>query len=440
MLSATTLDSRGVTVSYDVSGPEAATPITFAVARSASPTPGPGEVPVGPVLTPPVLDDSGQPATAPGVHRVTLPLAGGLPINPNHPYVLVVADPGPSESVASFRKNSIAVVTHGGIQDPAWNKVGPPWQREMARSLRAQGYDEVIAYNWAAQSRTPGAAAKQGPILARMVLDAAGRFPGNNPVDVQYIGHSEGAVVNTQAIVGVAAQATPRLRAGYLQDTLLDPHAANPDFPGRQYSVGGPVGWIAKLAIDNYQARSRDPLVFIPPSVNSAQVFYQQTPANRDHGTNAGIYNIWGQVPVQGPASYFNLTGAGVVHSGKQGVPAWYEHHVVSTLGNGAPAIASETLTGTLAAPALAGHRATYSGASAPGSTVSLLAGKPGKGHLDPVGQAVAGPDGAWTATTHPLATGPHRVVAEARLAGWNPKKQTLNPTAPLGSLTVGNG
>ena len=46
-----------------------------------------------PTISPSELDSAGQPATAPGKHTVTVPLPGGLPDNPEHPYVVVVADP-----------------------------------------------------------------------------------------------------------------------------------------------------------------------------------------------------------------------------------------------------------------------------------------------------------------------------------------------------------
>ena len=450
MLSATTLDSRSVTLSYDVTGPDPS--LTFGVYRSASPRFDPGAIPVAAQLAAPAVDDSGLPSTAPGVHQLTIPLSGGLPINPKHPYVVVVADPAspsasePGES-ASFRKVVIGVVAHGGFEYSHWKKDGPPWEREMANSLRAQGYDDVIAYNWVSKSSTPGQAAKQGPILAKMVLGAASRFPSSDPVDIQFIGHSEGAVVNTQAIVKLEARATPQIKSGFLEDTLLDPHAANPDFPGKQYSVArNPLGWIAKMAIDNYQSRARDPLAFIPKGVDAAQVFYQQSPANRDHNSNLGIYNLWGQVPVKGASVYFNLTSDGVVHSGKNGVYAWYEHHVVPTLGDGGQRVARETLTGALdAASQAGGHtidvpRATYSGTSAPGSTVELLAGQAGPGRLEVVGQGLTGADGTWTTTTRTLADGRYRVVAQAILPKTYKGDRPPVPTAALGLLVVDAG
>ena len=444
VLSASTADSKGVTISYEIASPGGDPALSFGVYRSATATYGTDAEEVGTDLSAPAVDSSGQPSTGPGAHTVTLPIPGGLPINPEHPYVLVVADPGSASAgspgtVASFRVASIAIVTHGGLEDKAWDKVGPPWEQQMAKSLKAQGFDEVIAFNWVAESSTPGAAVKQVPRLTADVLDDAAKFPAGEPVDLQFIGHSEGAVINTQAIVKVEAAASPGISAGYLDDTLLDPHAANPDFPGQQYSTGGPLGWIAKLAIDNYQARSRDPLVFIPAGVDSAQVFYQQTPADHD-ASNDDIYNLWGQVPVKGDATYYNLTADGIVHSGKQGVYAWYEHHIVPTLGNGAPELAATALTGSPVASASSSsapaRTATYTGRAEPGSTVRLSAAV-GHGPLHLVAKAVTAPDGTWTATTKPLAPGTYRVLAEAKPADWTFRSRRAIPTDPLGALTI---
>ena len=46
-------------------------------------------------------------------------------------------------------------------------------------------------------------------------------------------------MVNTYAIVKLQDQMTPELKAGYIEDTLLDPHAANNNLPGQQYSIAG---------------------------------------------------------------------------------------------------------------------------------------------------------------------------------------------------------
>ena len=139
-------------------------------------------------------------------------------------------------------------------------------------------------------------------------------------------------MVNTQAIVQLEGMMTPQLKAGYIKDTLLDPHAANNAVPGQQYSLGkgvlAPLDLLAKGEIDSFQSKARDPAVFIPSVVNDAEVFYQHTSAANAHGVNGGIYNLWGQVPVKGPAHYFNLTAAGATHAGKSGVAQWYANFV----------------------------------------------------------------------------------------------------------------
>ena len=151
--------------------------------------------------------------------ELTIPLPQGLPPYPEKPYVLVVADPSsPSattdpEQTASFRVYTIGIVTHGGIQDPSW-KHGPPWEIETAYMMRHEGFDSVIAYNWALQSSTPGEAIKQSPRLARMILDVASKFPASDPVDLEFIGHSEGTVVNTYAIVTLARRDDPAAQVG----------------------------------------------------------------------------------------------------------------------------------------------------------------------------------------------------------------------------------
>ena len=169
MLSATTQDSQGVTITYDVAAPQTA-PITLGVYRSADANLDAGDTPVGSTLTLPSVDSTGASLAAVGQHTVTVPIAGGLPIDPARPYVVVVTDPdanpatsNDAPSAASFRKYSIAVVTHGGIQDTAWKKNGPPWILYMAQELKAEGYDQAIPFNWVAASNTPGSAAKQGP-------------------------------------------------------------------------------------------------------------------------------------------------------------------------------------------------------------------------------------------------------------------------------------
>ena len=148
MLSATTTDSKSVTIEYQVNQPtDTSNPIQFGVYRSSNGQFNSSDtlvdtftlVPPGAVAvqTTATLDQSGQPATAVGTHQLTIPLPQGLPPFPEKPYVLVVADPSsPSattdpQQTASFRTYTIGIVTHGGIQDTSW-KHGPPWELQIA--------------------------------------------------------------------------------------------------------------------------------------------------------------------------------------------------------------------------------------------------------------------------------------------------------------------
>src|SRR5262249_4330459 len=137
----------------------------------------------------------------------------------------------------------------------------------------------------------------------------------------------------------------------------------------------------ARLTIDHYQSQAHDPPVVVPPWLTDAEVFYEQTPASLDHGTNGHIYNLWGQVPVRGVSTYFDLTADSVTHSGKTGIMAWYQRHVVPTLGAGAPDVAASVLTGALdpadasagsAGAAKAVRTPRFAGHAYPGSTVRL--------------------------------------------------------------------
>ncbi|GAC1475314.1 MAG: hypothetical protein NVSMB9_27540 [Isosphaeraceae bacterium] len=463
MVSARTVDSRGLTIEYDVKNAPIDRPVHFGVYRSADDRFDAKDVPVGSLtIVPPSLpgatvDENGNPATSVGHHKLTAPLPGGLSINPKHPFVLVVADPGHEvrepfapDSTASFRKHVIGVITHGGVQPKNWSSLGPPWERRMTSGLLADGYDTVIPYNWVGVSGHAGSAARQAPILASMVHDASQQFPPNDPVDVHFIGHSEGAVVNSEALLRLnkGEGSTPALKAGSIKVTMLDPHAATSAFSGQQYSVQhGPLGWLARQQINSYQSRARDPLPVVPSNVQEAEVFYQHTPVSKTHGSNNGIYNLWGQVPVRGAAHYYNLTATGVSHGGKFGVQDWYRLNVVPELGDGAPRIRGDALSGTQVvgqttwggSPPTSGvrHAVSYTGTSAPRSRVRLLAAQAGQ-DMTVVGHAVTGPDGTWHMTTRPLTPGRYRVVAVAQdrpIRGQH--RLTMQPTAWLAPMNV---
>jgi hypothetical protein len=480
MLSATQTDSKSITIDYQVNQPPApGQPLQFGIYRSSDSqfdsnatlvdnwtvaAPGPGDVPLD--LSPPnldawtvsapgpgqagaLVDDAGQPAADLGTHQLTIPLPDGLPIDPQEPNVLVVADPDlPSAATdpaqtASIRTYSIGIVTHGGLQNTHW-KFGPAWQVETAVIMKQQGYDAVIPYNWLAASDLPGRAAMQGPRLASEILAAASQFPAGDPVDLHFIGHSEGAVVNTQAMVALESQMTPELKAGYIQDTLLDPHPANNSIPGQEYSVtSGPLGMLATAEISSFQSQAKDPPVFIPPIVTEADVFYEHTTAANSHGVNDDLYNLWGEVPVKGPAHYYNLTAAGATHAGITGVNQWYADFVAPTLGDQAPLIQTLQLDGQIdGVPGVnpTGLAPGFSGTAAPDSTIRLYVGpasNPSK--IGPAGWTKANASGQWSLTINrALPNGDHRAVATAfsRALATRPALAII-PTLPLGEFVT---
>jgi hypothetical protein len=484
MISATTTDSKSVTINYQVNSAAApTTPIQLGIYRSSDnqfdssdalvatvTLAAPGSAPLPGAIT---LDQNGQPAAAVGTHELKIPLAQGLPPYPDKPYVLVVADPSsPSATAdpqltASFRVYTIGIVTHGGIQDPSW-KHGPPWQLETADMMRHEGYDAVIAYNWVLQSGTPGQAIKQSPRLARIILDVASRFPANAPVDLDFIGHSEGTVVNTYAIVTLAREMTPQLTSGFIKDTLLDPHAANSNLPGQQMSFGGALGGLARLIVTNYQSKANDPPAMIPSVVDEAQVFFQHSQSSA-----SGIYNLWGQVPVKsdGPlVHYYNLTDMGVTHSGKTGVNYWFRDFIAPTLGDQAPLVKELQLNGRIenaqspASPALSQNtlvgqansaradrvygpaaivqsdQPEFSGTAAPGSIIRLALG-PARdpSQLNLAGVTTATSTGQWSLTPdRPLKDGQYRTLVTAFSRELATRKGlAIVPTQPLGRLVV---
>ena len=480
MISATTTDSKSVTIEYDVNQ-AAGTPIQFGIYRSSngqfnSSDPRVGTfTPVVPAVSPAVtLDQSGQAATSVGSHQLTIPLPQGLQPFPEDPYIVVVADPGQlsasteASQTASFRTYTIGIVTHGGIQDTSW-KHGPPWELQMAYDMRHEGYDSVIAYNWVAQSNDPGSAIKQSPRLASAILHAASKFPANAPVNLDFIGHSEGTVINTYAIVKLENVMTPGMKAGYITDTLLDPHAANNNLPGQQLSIpGGVLAPLARAIITNYQEKANDPPVFVPSVVDQAQVFFEHTPAR-----GSDLYNLWGQVPVKsdGPlVHYYNLTPSKVTHSGKTGVQFWYRNFIVPTLGTQAPLVQALQLNAqidqTQVAPAASGSQTSsesqavaardnrvygpeqvvqtsqpeISGTAAPGSAIKLSLSPVGKPWVHIVaGTTEADVTGQWSLTTaHPLRDGQYRVMVSAFTRALRTRPGlTVVPMQPLGRMVV---
>ena len=443
LTAASTDDSRTVQVQFEARNLAASLPfdVDVALVRSADDQYDPAEdVRVAEAVVTFYGDGSGS---------FAIEVPGGLGPNPSRPFVLAVADPDgqvaesdESDNVVGFRKYIIGVVTHGGIQ----NRSKPPaWSVILADGLREIGYDAVINYVWAAESRTPRAAAKQGPRLANILLTTSQLFPFDAPVDLHLIGHSQGAVVNSQALISLERGSTPQLQAGYIRDTMLDPHAANNGAPG-QYSVTeGFGGWVQGLATSAYQWLAADPMVIVPENVDEAQVYYQHTPVTLDG--NDWNTNLYGQAPIIGEAQYSDLTGPGMAHSGVTGVQAWYWLNVVPTLADGGSFVNPTAMTGRLLANTgdrtageltlTADTTPIYAGNTAPGGTVRLFVQPSPGADYALRDETNAAPDGSWTLSPGDLPRGQYRFVARGIVPAGNGPWTNFYPLLPLGRLAV---
>lgn len=468
LLAAGTPDSRQVVVEYEVRGADVGQPFELAVYRSAD-----DRLDTGDSLVATYLVD-GPGSAGEGAHRAAIPVPDGLGIDPRHPFVLVAADPGGvvpqadrGNDVAAFRKHSVVIVTHGGLQSTPGDRV-PAWVNRMSADLEAQGYDVVFPFNWVGVSRSPGSAAKQGPRLAKQVRDLVAQFPANEPVDLHFIGHSEGAVVNTLAIQKLEDDPPPQVVAGFLRHTMLDPHAANNGFPRKQYSVKDSfMGDVARNLINRFQSSAKDPFAAVPAIVDDAEVFYQHTYFAQAKGTSRDSqwFNLWGQVPVKGPgtARYTDLTGPGISHSGDFAVVDWYQVNVVPTLGDGHPYRPTTLVTGALdprdgttRLQSADGRRPTtpekpvplefttdlrrprFVGEALPGSEITLVGMDLRTGRRIDFGRTHSGPDGTWRLTAPALVDGRYRLT----LRGSVPASPVLprvrsTPRFTLGTLHV---
>ncbi len=500
MRSVATPDPRQVVAQYDIQG--AAVPKSFDVVvyRSADAQVDAADQEIARVHVTapasewgkPTLDAGGQIATAQGSHTLNIPIADGLAINPNRPYVLVAADPGGTvaqsdrtNDVAGLRKYSIVITSHGGLQKTPGDRI-PAWQNRLNEALKAQGYDAVLGYNWVSVSNEPGNTVPMGRRLAAQVREAVAQAPAGAPVDLHFIGHSQGAVVNTVAIQSLEKDPVAAVDQGFTRHTMLDPHAANNGFPRPQYSVKDSwMGTIAQQAINLFQARAKDPFASVPASVDASDVYFQHTYFAQAKGTSrdSAYFNLWGQVPVKGPglASYYDLTGPGISHSGDYSVVDWYKDNVVSGLGDGrqyaypnlvtakidpangqtglkpqsrnAMARRSEVALGTDSSDPTSNSptarnqsqhltiatsvRPRFLGTAPPGSKIKII-GTVGDGSRLRLGETMADATGQWTIATNPLRGGRYKVMAIGVVPA-SPNRPHLHstPRLPLGTLVI---
>jgi hypothetical protein len=462
------VDASRVRVTYTIVAPASSTTPdswTLRLYRSADAAFDPSDVPVGEWTVPAAEGDARADGAAVTTTR-DLDLDAPFRIEPRRPFVLAAIDPDgavaesdESNNLAAARRHTIVIVTHGGFQETASGDV-PWWQKRLGRELAAQGYDDIFLYNWVGESKIAGALSHQpGRLLHRLGQRLAEAPPGE-AVDLHWIGHSQGTVINGLALELLNRDPDPRLAGGVLKATLLDPHAADNGASLRQYSTKPSfMGWVARVAVNDYQGRARDPAPRVPSNVDEAEVFYQHTYYALAPHEEQGWLNLWGHVPVRGEATYTDITGIGISHSGYYSVVDWYREHVLPTLGAGQPPL-PPTLTAALApgsgrvdevrpargnvpqsyamSTALAAPR--FEGRSWPGARVRLTAALTGSQTSTPLtlGKAIADDEGVWGITSRDLPAGRYTVVASAVIpaSATFPRIQ-MTPRIRVGQLTV---
>jgi hypothetical protein len=391
-----------------------------------------------------------------GPHRLTVDLGEAMRPDPSRPFVIVIGHVNGSvietvltDNSASFRKYTVAAVSHGGIQGSSYNI--PTWQAKIGHRLQSYGYDSVIAFNWANQSRTPGAAADQAPRLGRRILQEIAQLPAGASVDIDYLAHSQGTVVVSQAALWMEKHADPSADTGYKRMTLLDPHAANPQAPNNAESItGGWLGRFVKTAISWYKGNARDPLVRVPKSMHEADVYYQRTPLSVNP-VNDGLYNLLGQVPVIGTARYVQLNSPGISHSGGGGVYSWFYFNALPAYATGEKPGNPSVLETTSVRVAEGGWsgihlkttdaRPVWNGVAAPFATVKLYLA-PSDAFVEesrPLATTTADASGHWELSPgRNIPGGAYQVNIRAFLpAGLPRENRQLMPTIRMGTVII---
>ncbi|MEX1998030.1 MAG: DUF4214 domain-containing protein [Candidatus Andersenbacteria bacterium] len=117
----------------------------------------------------------------------------------------------------------------------------------------ATGCNHYLLVDWAERSAEGGSAARQEAEAALLSRLAARLEEADEPLDVHFIGHSRGTVVNSEVVRGLLLlHATPRFRdkIGFVHVTMLDPvtlSSSNDPLPFSTFDTSQIVDWA-----DNY--------------------------------------------------------------------------------------------------------------------------------------------------------------------------------------------
>jgi dUTPase len=350
-----TTDSKNLMVQYNVATNPNDVQFPINVYRSADVFFVPQQTVQAPIAAETI---TGANASA-GVHTIEIgpgdptgqyKFSQSLPLRPDptHPFVIATADETGVLSTddqkilpqGEFRIWVVGVVTHGlafsypnqaGFSDAEY-KV---WVDQDAQNLVTDdGFDEAIGFHWENPSvaATPNQTIIAGSVMESFLKGAIaglgpqvqnsyyGEYsdkvfgsvsPGpNDVIDVDFIGHSRGAVVISEAIQDLStdASASPQLQAGFISQTLVDPHPANNIFRNFSFAVPS-VDDPAKLSLtiaaidktEDFQNDAMDPNTFVPANVQAVVDLYQNEKSSTfTYLINSeALLNLWGESPTQ---------------------------------------------------------------------------------------------------------------------------------------------
>lgn len=360
MTFATTTDSRTISVNYNISGSSlAGQNVTFNIYRSAAYESLSGAQLIGTATIP----GSDSADLSLGSHtgvKLSLTAPNGQPVTaltPNTalPFIVVVANPNgtiaesdSSNNTASFETHVLGVIAHGLELNPQlwWLNDVPAWELKMAADLpQCDGYEAVIPFNWVRLSILPFPLAIQlaGSELYQQVVAEADRLASQHPgdvVDINFIGHSRGTVVISEALQDLDGTGDPVLRGGYMQMTLLDPHPANLNFSKFSWDPFLPLANDFAALVVWFELLAHDPQVIVPSNVMQTQLYDEQTRAGQlgFHYPSEILLNFWGEtagdIPDQSAQPILeqnltNVTAAGIGLIGHYEVHDWYLANVV---------------------------------------------------------------------------------------------------------------
>ncbi len=367
LIYATTTDAKSVSVDYMVSDSNAQQ-IQFDIFRSDESRLTNNSIKIG---TATITD---QEDISIGEHDNVM-LISNIPLLPDTrmPFIIVVSNCKGETDTTHFQKWLLGAVAHGFDRYAmeggwVWSTLFqsyelPPWEINMVRNLKqVDMYNEVIQFDWMSDCGIdkPGFPELEGRKLKNQIINwiiSYTNHPGD-VVDLHLIGHSRGTVVITQAINNLLNDPVGNgIKGSYIELTLLDPHPANNDLqkiwgnwgtPGTIHSCGFQGALeinIAKNMTTDFQKTVHDPYLLIPPGINSVDVWWQATDADKlcSQPDQEYIQNLWGMIqgssirnnsglPIDFLSHAFtdkNILGIGYI--GHNQVPLVYEKQAVES-------------------------------------------------------------------------------------------------------------